>query len=269
MYIMNSNNNMEIQITQQGRADIFTSLFQYIKLFTENINVICNKERLFIQAIDKSHISIFEIYLPNSWFDVYKIDQETDITIGINTNLLYKVLHAREKSQKLSIILENTNTDKLQIHMISESNVNFDKHFEVPLMDIDSEMMSIPEMEYQAEFSLQSVMFSTLIEQLKMFGDTLRIECSEEKISLFSESMESGKMMVDIPIDDLISFAIEENENLDLSFSLVHLYNICLYSKIAKTIDVSMKTNYPIRVQYLLDDQNAKILFYLAPKMDD
>ncbi len=262
---------MEIQINQQGRADIFTCIFQYMKLFTDSINVICDKERLFIQAIDKSHVSIFEIYLPKSWFDVYTIEQKTDITIGINTNLLYKVLHAREKYQKLSIKLDSSNVDILQIHMISESNVNFDKHFEVPLIDIDSEMMSIPEMEYQAEFSLQSVMFATLIEQLKMFGDTLRIECSEDKISLFSESMESGKMMVDIPIDDLSSFAIEEDKELDLSFSLVHLYNICSYSKIAKTVDISMTTNYPIRIQYLLDDadSSAKLLFYLAPKMDD
>ena len=114
-------------------------------------------------------------------------------------------------------------------------------------------------------------MFATLIDQLKMFGDTLRIECSEDKITLFSESMESGKMVVDIPIDDLSSFAIEEDQELDLSFSLVHLYNICSYSKIAKNIDISMTTNYPIRIQYLLDDvdSNAKLLFYLAPKMDD
>ena len=242
-----------------------------MKLFTDSINVICDKERLFIQAIDKSHVSIFEIYLPKSWFDVYTIEQKTDITIGINTNLLYKVLHAREKYHKLSIKLDNSNVDILQIHMTSESNVNFDKHFEVPLIDIDSEMMSIPEMEYQAEFSLQSAMFATLIDQLKMFGDTLRIECSEDKITLFSESMESGKMVVDIPIDDLSSFAIEEDQELDLSFSLVHLYNICSYSKIAKNIDISMTTNYPIRIQYLLDDvdSNAKLLFYLAPKMDD
>ena len=260
---------MEIQLNQPGRADTFTSLFQHIKLFTDNINVNFQPDRMFIQAMDSSRVSIFELYLPKSWFDVYTIQQTNGMTIGINTNLLYKVLHAREKNQRLCIQLDEAGGEKLQLHMSSDNTSHFDKHFEVPLLDIDSEMMSIPEMEYQAEFSLPAITFATLIDQLKLFGDNLRIECSEEKIQLFSESTESGKMMVDIPIDDLTSFAIEDKQELNLSFSLIHLHNICLYSKITKDIEIAMTTNYPIRIQYILDDADAKIVFYLAPKIDD
>jgi proliferating cell nuclear antigen len=260
---------MEIQLNQPGRGDIFTSLFQHIKLFTDNINVNFQPDRMFIQAMDSSRVSILELYLPKSWFDVYTIEQSNGMTIGINTNLLYKVLHAREKNQRLCIQLDETGGEKLQLHMSSDNTSHFDKHFEVPLLDIDSEMMSIPEMEYQAEFSLPAITFATLIDQLKLFGDNLRIECSEEKIQLFSESTESGKMMVDIPIDDLTSFAIEDKQELNLSFSLIHLHNICLYSKITKDIEIAMTTNYPLRIQYILDDANAKIVFYLAPKIDD
>jgi proliferating cell nuclear antigen len=260
---------MEIQLNQPGRADIFTSLFQHIKLFTENINVNFQPDRMFIQAMDSSRVSIFELYLPKSWFDVYTIQPSNGMTIGINTNLLYKVLHAREKNQRLCIQLDEVDNEKLRLHMSSDNTSHFDKHFEVPLLDIDSEMMSIPEMEYQAEFSLPAIIFATLIDQLKLFGDNLRIECSEEKIQLYSESTESGKMMVDIPIDDLTSFAIEDKQELNLSFSLIHLHNICLYSKITKDIEIAMTTNYPIRIQYILDDADAKIVFYLAPKIDD
>jgi proliferating cell nuclear antigen PCNA len=260
---------MEIQINQLNRAEIFTNLFQHIKLFTEHINVNFKTDSLFIQAMDRSHVSIFEIHLPKSWFDVYTIEPPNGITLGINTTLIYRVLHSRDKGQRICIKYDETNDDKLQLHMNSESNVNFDKHFEVPLIDIDLEMMDIPAIEYHAEFSLQSLSFSTLIDQLKMFGDTLQIKCSEEKIQLFSESMESGKMIVDIPIDDLTSFAIEENKELNISFSLIHLHNICLYSKITKEVDVFLNTDYPILIRYLLDDEDAKLLFYLAPKSDE
>ena len=44
-----------------------------------------------------------------------------------------------------------------------------------------------------------------------MFGDTMNVECSEDKIQLCSESMDTGKMNVEIPIDDVLSFAIEED----------------------------------------------------------
>ena len=199
---------MDIQINQPSNAEIFSGLFQYIKLFTNDINIHFESERLFIQALDSSRVSIFEVYLPKTWFDVYTINNENGAVIGINTNNLYKVLHAREKNQRLTLKMDDVTDDKLRLDMTSDNPTIFDKRFELPLIDIDTEMMSIPEMEYQAEFSLPSNTFATLIDQLKLFGETLRIECSEERIQLFSESIDSGKMSVDIPIDDLISFAI-------------------------------------------------------------
>jgi proliferating cell nuclear antigen PCNA len=154
--------------------------------------------------------------------------------------------------------------------MTCESTEVFDRHFQIPLMEIDADVMHIPDMEYQAEFAIPSVTFATLIDQLKMFGDTLQVECSEEKIQLCSESQETGKMSVDIPIDDVISFAIEEGKELKLSFSLSYLHNICMYSKLAKNVEVCLSTNYPIRLVYSLsDDDDSKFVFYLAPKIDD
>ena len=76
---------MEIQINQPSNAEIFSGLFQYIKLFTNDINIHFETERLFIQALDTSRVSIFEVYLPKTWFDVYTINNETGAVIGINT----------------------------------------------------------------------------------------------------------------------------------------------------------------------------------------
>jgi hypothetical protein len=104
---------------------------------------------------------------------------------------------------------------------------------------------------------------------MKMFGETLNIKCTEEQVQMISESQDSGKMFVNIPMDDLNSFAIEEEKELDLSFSISHLKNICLYSKIAKEIEINLTENYPIQLVYHLNGEIAKAIFYLAPKIDD
>ena len=54
-----------------------------------------------------------------------------------------------------------------------------------------------------------------------------------------------------------------------MSFSLSHLKNICLYSKISKDIDIYLKTEFPIKIVYLLGSEQAKATFYLAPKIED
>lgn len=258
---------MEILIKNTTNSDIFTTLFQHMKLFTENLNVYFNQDKVFIQGMDRAHVSVFEINLPEPWFDTYKLD--TEITIGINTNMLFKVLNTRDKSHHIHLRLDADKSDKLEIHLLSENNSVVDLHYVIPLIDIDSELMTIPDTEYQAEISLPSTTFSTLIDQMKLFGETFNIICNEDKIQMISESVDCGKMYVDIPIDDLNSYAIEEDETLNLSYSISHLKNICLYNKISKDIDIYLKKDFPIKLVYSLNSDEARATFYLAPKIDD
>jgi len=68
----------------------------------------------------------------------------------------------------------------------------------------------------------------------------------------------------------LTTFSINEGENIKLSYSLNYLHNICLYNKISKNIELKLKDSYPLQAVYTLnDDENAKITFYLAPKIND
>ena len=104
---------------------------------------------------------------------------------------------------------------------------------------------------------------------MKMFGETLNDSCSEEKVEMNAESTDNGKMYVNIPIDDLNSFTIEEDETINMSFSLLYLKNICLYGKISKEVEVNLKRDYPIKLVYNLDHEDAKAMFYLAKIADD
>ena len=145
----------------------------------------------------------------------------------------------------------------------------YDKNYAIPLVDIDVELMAIPSMEYQAEITFPSPVFSTLIDQMKMFGETLSLTCSEEKVEMSAESQECGKMFVNIPIDDLNAFAIEEDELLDMTFSLMHLKNFCMFGKMSKEVEVNLKRDFPIKLVYTLDHDDARAMFYLAPKIQD
>jgi len=259
---------MNIIINNPSHAETFAILFQHMKTFTEHVNIMFEKHRMYIQALDNSRISIFEVVFPSEWFDLY--EHKENITIGVNSNTLYKILNTRDRSQQINLVYNANTSDKLNIHFTSESKTEFDKHFEISLMDIDSELMDIPDMDYDAEFIVGSTNFANIINQLKLFGDTLEIDCSEDKIMLYSSSLEQGKMFVEMKIDDLSSFVITENEKLKSSFSLAQMHNICLYNKVAKEVEIKIKKDSPLKIIYNLpDNENAKFIFYLAPKIDD
>ena len=263
---------MNIIINNIQKAECFAAIFQHIKLMTDNINMMFERDRLYVQSMDSARVSIFEIIIPATWFDIYTV--ENQINLGMNSSILYKILNARDKQQSMQIEYDPDNDDKLSIHYTSPgtSELNkdncFDKHFELPLVDIETELLAIVELDYQAEISFPSTYFASIINQLKMFGDTMEIECSEEKIVLYATSIESGKMCVEIKIDDLTAFSILEGEDMKLSFSLMYLHNICMYNKLAKDIELKISTNYPMRIDYDLGE-GAKIVYFLAPKMSD
>lgn len=262
---------MNISITNLVKADIFAGIFQHIKVFTDNVNIIFDKDSISLQTMDNSRISIFEVKIPATWFDTYTHTAQSSIAVGISSIILFKILNARDKSQNLQIIYNEGATDSLEIHFLSlegSKTVCYDKHFVVPLIDMEVDNMNIPDIDYSAEFSLPATVFSALVNQLKQFGETLEIQCSEQNIFLVAHSLESGKMSVEIKNDDLTEFAIVEGDELNLSYSLNYLHNICLYNKLAKEIGIHLCANYPLRIDYDLGE-GASIRFYLAPKIGD
>jgi len=129
--------------------------------------------------------------------------------------------------------------------------------------------MEIPEIEYEAEFSLPSATYASLMAQLKLFGDTMDMDCSEETIMIHSTSIEAGTMTTEIGIEELNEFAIDEGEELKLSFSLNYLYNVAQFHKLSQEIELKFKKNYPAHLIYNLGDEKASLHFYIAPKIPD
>jgi len=124
-------------------------------------------------------------------------------------------------------------------------------------------------MESDADITVRSTYFAVIINQLEIFGQTIEFSCSEDKIILNSLSPESGKMTVNIDIEDITSYAINEGEIMNISFSLNRLHNICMYNKLSKEVEIMLTNNFPMKVTYPLNMDEAKMVFYLAPKISE
>ena len=136
-------------------------------------------------------------------------------------------------------------------------------------MDIDTELLHIPnDVDYSAEITIPSIIFSSLINQLKQFGDILHLSCTEEAIKLESESQEFGKMNTNIPIQDLDEYAINEGETVISSYSLKMISNVCLFQKVGQQVFLGLSPSFPLKLQYKICE-NTHIDFYIAPRMDD
>lgn len=261
---------MHFVIQNEFKASNFSFLFQNLKTFTDLLSVSFNKNKLYFQSTDSANITIFELNIINDWFDEF--DVNSHVSIGLNTNILAKILSTREKGHSIKFEYTDESPDNLRIYFESDNKEILKREFEIPLVDIEQDIMQIPEQETNADIQLSSSNFSNVISHLKLFGDYATIKCNEEIIEFTSHSIETGKMKVNIDINDLNEYSITEDMELNTSYTLNYLNNISTFSKLTKNVFIHITEDFPIKIVYYLDDTEDKdksLCFYLAPMIDN
>jgi proliferating cell nuclear antigen len=155
--------------------------------------------------------------------------------------------------------------DSIEIDLTNAKG-EFNKYFKVPLIDMESDLLEIPNVDYDVEFSIKAKKMNELISQLATFGDVIDIKCSEDKIDLISKG-DGGEMLVNIPINDLSEFSISEGQIIDISYSLNYINKMCITTKLSSEIEMSISDNMPLRIKYDLGN-NSSVMFFLAPKVE-
>ena len=77
-------------------------------------------------------------------------------------------------------------------------------------------------------------------------------------------------METKIDFDDLEEFAIEEDTELSLDYSLQYILWMLEYSDIFDQSHVHLSNQYPMQIYYSIDESSESyIRFYVAPQISD
>lgn len=258
---------MNFTICDKKKKELFISIFQLIKSCSSQINLIVNKQVLYIQGMDKSHVCLFNLELYFEWFDSFDVHKKHELSL--DTNVFHSIISTKSDDQRIVFQLEHDNSDSLLIKIINdeENSVNYNKYFTIPLIDLDYEQMTIPKTEYDAEFTLPAKKITDIISQLSNFGDDINIKCSQYCID-FTSKGDLGEMRVNIPVDDIPSLSIIENEVINLNYSLNYISKMCISNKLTNDIDFSLSNDTPLKIHYNLGNYSW-LTFYIAPKASD
>jgi proliferating cell nuclear antigen len=259
---------MNIQISDKKKKDIFISLFQLLKNCSSHVNISFDSETLHIQGMDKSHVCLFDSKIKANWFEKYEVDNLTQLCL--DSNVFHSILSTKSENQDLVILFDENNKDILIVNFLPQSNNakgDFKKKFKIPLIDYDYEEMHIPNTDYDAEFSLSSKQIVEIFSQLSNFGTDIIVHCSENDILLSTNGV-TGEMNVEIPIDELTSYSIVEDEEVKLTYSLAYIYKMCITNKLSTNIDFSLSNECPMKINYHLGEESY-LVFFIAPKMND
>ena len=254
---------MRFEIADKKKREIFITIFNNLKNFTDALVLNIEQDRLYIQGMDNSHICVYELILQSSWFQVWDITEPQ--VFGLSLPIFNKILHIC--SDKQSIHIHSDNNEDLQIDFTCDEKGEFDKHLKMPLMDIDMDRLHIPTMDYEVDIEMDSKKFKNLIDELANFNETLNIVCNETQVVLESTSSE-GTMNVVITTDDIDLLAVVEGKEINASFGIKYIAQMCQFHKLTTNCAIHITEDMPLQLKYKIDDE-CMMRFYLAPKIND
>ncbi|KAI6656134.1 hypothetical protein LOD99_1467 [Oopsacas minuta] len=249
-------------------GSLWKKIIESIKDVVEDANWECSGSGISLQGMDSSHVALVSLHLKSDAFDPYRCDR--NISLGLSSTNLSKILkcssnddsviiRTSEASDNVSFIFESSNSEKVS-------------QFDLKLMNIDSEHLGIPDMEYDSIVKMPSNEFQRICRDLSLLGESVQIACTKDGVQFTSSgSIGSGKISLRPNItaenlDDTVN--IELNEAVLLTFALRYLNFFTKATSLAPRVILSFKTEHPLVVEYQIQDIGY-LKFYLAPKIED
>jgi len=275
---------MRLKIENKSKQEVFVALFQVLKNWNGHINMHFDKDRLYIQSMDKSHVCLANISIKSNWFSEYECNKNNTLAVDSGHFAILMTYSLKHDIIELCFSDEK-DTDKLYINFLNQTDKiketsktktkgsgtagsgSFEHFFQLSLIDIEETSLGIPQVDYDVDFTIETKQFIEVLSELNTFGSDVTITCNEKVLELNTEG-DSAKLKVKIPTDDLDEYAIAEGEELELSFSLNHICKMCTSLKLGPLINVSISPNYPMALRYNLGD-DSEVAFYVAPKVSE
>lgn len=262
-------------VVDNTKSRIFATLFDILSSIVDEMNIEFRENEIYIQTMDSGRISLFELVLKEEWFETYDVDKP--VVIGVKLSTINKILNCRHPSQSIEIELSDEDEDKLDISLVNGGKGTFNKYYQTSVYEFDCELLNIPEVDADAEFTINSITMFKLFEQLKQFGDNITITCDDSNIKIKTiEGEDFTGMTVDIPEDDILEYSVVEDETIKVEYSITPLCKAFSVARLSKDATISdnfsiyVSKETPIMIEFKLFEDSS-IKFWVAPKisMDD
>ena len=235
---------------------VFKNLMENIADINDQVNITLHKSHLYLQGMDPSHVCLFELKLDNTWFHEYNV--EKDITIGLNLDIVNKIMGCCGKTQSIQF-QTGGNPDKISINLKDGKGSELDKRFETAIYDFEIELLNITDIDSDIDISIDALLLNTLVEQIAVFGESIRFECSDSGITLISkENKLSTEMKCKIDIDKISTYSTTD-EDVFNEYSILYYSKLCKYAKLLKkdaTVDIQIAKDSPLIMKYNLSSDD-------------
>jgi len=232
-----------------------------IKTLVEEATFDATSEKLTFRAMDPSHVALVDLEWPNSAFSKYECDKPFKFSLRVED--LVKLIGRSDA--KDSVEMSSTADDIIAVKFLN----GYKREFEIHLIESTGGSAPLPKLDFSTTVTLTKTMFDKLLSDISVVSDQVTIQASKEKLT-FSGKSDIGRASIELQKNDADVLELKTEGEDKATYSIDYLTNIIRAAGSATdTVDCSFSSKKPILLQFKLNDQGARIHFFLAPRVSD
>ena len=240
------------------QATSFRNIFEVLKDIINDINIYFDSTGIRISTLDTARVSLVHMVLGAENFEEYSCP--TEIIAGLNIGNTYKLLKSITNNDTLSISITGPEFMDIVIHNDAKKSMS---KFSLKLLDIDEEVLDIPDINMDMVTTLPSVDFQRICRDMGNLSNDIKIRRHENLIT-FSCCGDFANQETQVTCADSVS---SEMSNI-FSLRYINLFTKATgMSSSVQLLQSSENEEMPIILRYTVANL-GDIKFFLAPKTD-
>ena len=216
-----------------------------------------SKEGITLKAMDPSGISMVSFSMPSKSFATFTIDKNA--SIGLNLDNLNKVLSRTRDNEALMM---KESDGKLSMEFVGP---NSRRRYKLPMIDVRKNVEKEPNVDFDVTVEVLGEPLKDVIKDASLISSYIAFRAAKESMTVSARG-DSGELEEVHEVDGSIVRKLTAKANADAVFNLEYLENIIKACPMGNQINVSLKSNEPLKVSYNIGD--AQITYFLAPYME-
>lgn len=259
----NENEELPLIYVTSIQSSAIKTLVEVLKDVLADVNVIFDATGISIASMDPTSVSLIQVKLNAERFEKYHCPSKQ--ILGISMSSLYKLIKSTSNSDSITFELKSNNTGELII-CIENADKNSRTTYNLKLLDLNEETLSIPEVEFEYSMTMPSTDFQRYCRDMQNVSEKVRVAIDENDFLNIScdGDFASQKTVIGETTHGLIFKTKSNNIEYSELFSLKYINLFTKSTNLSNTIEISIKNNYPLILKYSVANL-GEIKFCLAP----
>ena len=246
----------------QGNA--IRTLFEVLKEIVHDVCLRVDATGVSLLTLDGARCALVYMRLRADAFEEFWC--RGTFSLGLNMASVFKLVKTSGSHDTITMYLESAMATELGIK-IQNAEKNSMTDFKLKLLDVDDEIITLPDVQFDNVITMPSAFFQRLCRDMLNLSDTMVIRSEGSQLVLSCEGDFARQETVIGEADAGMNVASLTDKVIEGRFSLKYLSLFCKASNLSNTIELFLKEAYPLILKYNVASL-GELRFCVAPKTD-